>query len=54
MFLHFGHASCKKIKSSAFSGNNLVQSYAIVLPAVENKCSTGADVAGIHNILFAI
>ena len=46
MFLHFGHASCRKIKSSAFSGNNLFfRSFAITLPAVENKRSTGAVVS---------
>ena len=54
MFLHFIHALCKKIKSSAFSGNNLFRSLAIVSPAVENKCSTGADATEIHKIFFAI
>ena len=53
MLLHFVHESCKKIKSSAFSGINLVRPFAI-LPAVENNRSTGADVVGIHKIFFAI
>ena len=43
--------SCKKIISSARSGNSLARSLAIVNPTVENRRSTGAEVAGMHNIL---
>ena len=48
-----GHTSCKKIISSANSGDNRARSCTIVNPVVENKRSTGAEVAGMHNIFLA-
>jgi hypothetical protein len=45
--------SCKNTRSSAFSGNNLALSLAMVNPAVEKTLSEGAEVAGIQRILLA-
>ena len=48
-----GHAPFRKIKSAAVSGVSEARSLAIVRPAIENRRSEGAEVAGTHSVLRA-